>query len=345
VDWDQALAESETYIDYDDEAAGEDEDEGVIFLPPRILGQIAIEEVPIGAVIGAGSLHDGSLEVFWEGILVRNPDGAFTAVIRHDIVHKYWEEAVGSRFYLDLLHKCVLSMMDIIENLKVEDIDDTDDVVARIRYSFSTNGERLEDVFNKARRIQDEIETPAQRVVDDVTRALARSADRVLRGHYAQVSDLMARVEAAKSSTEKGMSLEVLMAALFEQVPGFVVYDRNTRTETEEIDLIVLNDSRDPVYLREGPLVLVECKNWTSRPGRPEFSLLEGKMRNRYSRCTMAFLVSWSGFSDTTWRETIRLSRDKNVIVCLTGSDIRRAALMGNFPEYLRQATLETLST
>lgn len=301
--------------------------------------------MPIGALIGAGSLHDGSLEVFWEGILVRNPDGAFTAVIRHDIVHKYWEEAVGSRFYLDLLHKCVLSMMGIIENLKVDDIDNTDDVVARIRYSFPTTGESLEDVFDKARRIQDEIETPAQRVVDDVTRALARSADRVLRGHYARVSDLMTRVEAAKSSTEKGMSLEVLMAALFEQVPGFVVYDRNTRTETEEIDLIVLNDSRDPVYLREGPLVLVECKNWTSRPGRPEFSLLEGKMRNRYSRCTMAFLVSWSGFSDTTWRETIRLSRDKNLIVCLTGSDIRRATLAGNFPEYLRQATLETLST
>lgn len=123
-----------------------------------------------------------------------------------------------------------------------------------------------------------------------------------------------------------------------------MVYDRNTRTATEEIDLIVLNNSQDPLYSREGPLVLVECKNWTSKPGRPEFSLLESKMRNRYSRCTIAFLVSWSGFADTTWRETIRLSREKHIIVCLIGSDVRSAALTGNFPEYLRKATLQTLS-
>ena len=305
VDWDQALVIPETYIE--EEYDGEDEEE-VVFLPPRLLSQIAAEDVPIGAVIGVGSLHHGSLELFWEGRLTRNPDGSFTAVIRHEIVHKYWEAAVGSRFYLDLLHKCVLSRMGTIENLKAKELDDSDDVVARIEYSFRTNGENLEEIFNKACRVQDDIESPAQYVVDDVTRALARSADRVLRGHYAEVSDLVARVEAAESSAEKGISLETLMAALFEQVPGFVVYGRNTRTETEEIDLIVLNDSRDPLYSREDPLVLVECKNWTNKTGRPEFSLLEAKMRNRYSRCTIAFLVSWSGFADTTWRETIRLS-------------------------------------
>ena len=341
VDWKQALAVPKIYIEDEDE--GEDEEE-VVFLPPTLLSQIAAGEVPIGTVVGVGSLHDGSLELFWEGRLIRNPNGSFTAVVRHEIVHKYWMDAVGSRFYLDLLHKCVLSRMSTIESLMVQELDDSDDIVARLAYSFPTDGESLEDVFSKACRIQDDIEAPAQYVVDDVTRALARSADRVLRGHYAKVSDLVARVEAAKSPAEKGTSLEVLMAALFEQVPGFVVYDRNTRTETEEIDLIVLNDSRDPLYLREGPLVLVECKNWTNRPGRPEFSILEGKMRNRYSRCTIAFFVSWSGFADTTWRETIRLSREDHVIVCLTGADICRTALAGNFPEYLRQVTLKTLS-
>lgn len=341
MDWDQALAVPETWIE--DEFEGEDEEE-VVFLPPSLLSQIAAGEVPIGAVIGIGSLHNGSLELFWEGRLIRKIDGSFTAVVRHEIVHKYWLDAVGSRFYLDLLHKCVLSRINTIEGLKVQELDDSDDVVARLTYSFPVDGTSLDDIFGKTCRVQDDIEAPAQYVVDDVTRALARSADRVLRGHYAKVPDLVARVEAAQSPAEKGTSLEVLIAALFEQVPGFVVYERNTRTETEEIDLIVLNDSRDPLFHREGPLVLVECKNWTNRPGRPEFSILEGKMRNRYSRCTIAFFVSWSGFAETTWRETIRLSRDNHVIVCLTGTDICRSALAGNFPEYMRQATLKTLS-
>jgi hypothetical protein len=203
----------------------------------------------------------------------------------------------------------------------------------------------LDEVSDKASRIQHDLELPADQVLDDVTKALARSADRILRGHYTQASELVARVNAAESSADKGASLELLMEALFAQVPGFVVYERNRRTATEELDLVVLNDSPDPVYSKDGPIILVECKNWTTRPGRPEFSQLENKIRNRYSRCTLAFLISWSGFTDTTWRETIRLSREGYVIVCLTGSDIRREALSGNFPDFLRQATLQTLTT
>jgi hypothetical protein len=168
--------------------------------------------------------------------------------------------------------------------------------------------------------------------VPDVTRTLA-------------ISELVDRVEAAETSADKGISLESLMSALFEQVPGFTVTWRNVRTETEEIDIVVLNDSQDPVYSRDGPLVLVECKNWATKPGRPEFSLLEGKMRNRHGRCTVGYLVSWCGFANTTSRESLRLSRENYVIVCLTGSDVRQAALEGNFPEFLRRVTLETLTS
>lgn len=182
-----------------------------------------------------------------------------------------------------------------------------------------------------------------ENIRNSVTEVLARPADGTHRRHYAQVSELIARVDAAESPTDKGTSLESLMSALFAQVPGFTVYESNVRTETEEIDLMVLNDGREPVYSRD-PLILVECKNWTARAGRPEFSLLEGKMRNRHGRCTVGFLVSWSGFTETTWREMLRLSRESHVIVCLTGNDIRCAALADDFPEFLRRATLQTLT-
>jgi hypothetical protein len=106
---------------------------------------------------------------------------------------------------------------------------------------------------------------------------------------------------------------------LYEQVPGFTVIGRDVRTDTEEIDLVVLNGSPDPLYSKDGALVLVECKNWTAKPGRPEFSSLENKILNRNTRCTVAFLVSWSGFAETVQRESLRLSRERYVIVCLTG--------------------------
>src|SRR5438445_222970 len=74
VDWEQALANPETYIE--DEEEGQDEEE-VVFLPPGLLTQIAAKDVPLGTVIGLGSLHDGSIEIFWEGRLVHNYDGSF----------------------------------------------------------------------------------------------------------------------------------------------------------------------------------------------------------------------------------------------------------------------------
>jgi hypothetical protein len=315
-----------------------------VFLPPSLLDEIAVTDVPIDVPVGVGALHNGAVEVFWEGRLMRTEDGSLLALIYHELSPQYWLSCVNARFYLDLLHKCILSNLAVINDLTVDDYDDSDERMLRLDYSFPVDGTNLGDAFNKAAQIQHDLELPADLVVDDVTKALARSADRILRGHYAKPSDLVARVDAAETAAEKGTSLELLMEALFAQVPGFVVYQRNLRTETEEIDLVVVNDSPDPIYSRDGSIILVECKNWTSKPGRPEFSLLESKIRNRHNRCTIAFFVSWSGFAETVPSEALRTSRDDYVIVCLTGADIRQAALVGNFPDFLREATLRALT-
>jgi hypothetical protein len=315
-----------------------------VFLPPSLLGELTITDVPIDVTIGVGVLHDDAIEVFWEGRLMRTEDGSLLAFISHEISPEYWLGSVNARFYLDLVRKCLLSSLATINGLAIDDYDDSDDRMLRLDYSFPVDGLNLRDAFEKATQIQHDLELPADRVVDDVTKALARSADRILRGHYAKPAELVAQVDAAETAMDKGHSLELLMEALFAQVPGFVVYERNLRTETEEIDLVVVNGSLDPVYSRDGSIILVECKNWTGRPGRPEFSLLESKIRNRHNRCTIAFFVSWSGFAETIPSEALRTSRDDYVIVCLAGADIRQAALVGNFPDFLREATLRALT-
>src|SRR5262249_12637686 len=66
----------------------------------------------------------------------------------------------------------------------------------------------------------------------------------------------------------KGRLLEETIALLFRTMPGLSEVSRNPRSTAEEFDLVVLNQSTDPVLAQEGSFFLVECKNWT-RPVDP----------------------------------------------------------------------------
>src|SRR5258706_8255160 len=96
----------------------------------------------------------------------------------------------------------------------------------------------------------------------------------------------------AKTPDAKGRALEELVSRLFSTVRGFAVDDKRLRTQTEEIDLVVANGSDDPKLKREEAIILVECKNWSTKCGKNEFIELKGKMENRRGRCSLGFLVS-----------------------------------------------------
>ena len=54
-------------------------------------------------------------------------------------------------------------------------------------------------------------------------------------------------------------------------VRGFGGVSTRRRSDLEEIDLVIPNESPDPVWQKEGSYLLGECKNWSSRVGRDEF--------------------------------------------------------------------------
>ncbi len=141
---------------------------------------------------------------------------------------------------------------------------------------------------------------------------------------------LLARVDSATTPQEKGSALEQLVAAAVQQVPNFTILERNCNTETEEIDISVLNGSSDPLFSREGPLVLVECKNWGRNTPRAEISSFEGKIRNRRQRCTLSYFVSWADLSRKAHLELLRFSREDFVIVPINGSSLRGAVVAGH---------------
>jgi hypothetical protein len=62
-----------------------------------------------------------------------------------------------------------------------------------------------------------------------------------------------------------------------------------------------------------------------------------GKLENRSQRCTLGFLISWNGFSGTVTKEMLRGSRERILVVPITGEDIRSAVRSGDFAKTLLQ--------
>lgn len=145
---------------------------------------------------------------------------------------------------------------------------------------------------------------------------------------------LVSRVETASTSDDKGRRLEELCSRLFETIEGFTVTER-IRTATEEIDILILNNSTEARLRRELPLILVECKNWSGKCGKNEFVVFRAKLENRKRRCSLGFLVSWNGFADTFTSEMLRGSREETLVVPITGEEIRAAVRDDNFSKLL----------
>ena len=139
----------------------------------------------------------------------------------------------------------------------------------------------------------------------------------------------------AKTNEEKGRTLEELIAGLFGTIPGFTIYNR-VKTETEEIDLEIVNGSNDPILQREGAIIIAECKNWTSKCGKDEFVLFRAKMENRAGRCTLGFLISWNGFASTITKEMLRGSREGLLIVPIDGRQIVEAVKNNSFFDLIK---------
>jgi hypothetical protein len=155
---------------------------------------------------------------------------------------------------------------------------------------------------------------------------------------------LLALVERATTSDFKGRALEELVSKLFLTIPGLTVR-RRVKTATEEIDIDIFNDTTGGFLASEEAVILAECKNWSGKCGRDEFSLLEKKAENRRARCSLSFLISWNGFAGTIDKELLRSSRQRLVIVRLTGNDLRRAVEDNSFFEVIQSAWQEVIFT
>ena len=244
-----------------------DDPEMPVAVPASVLSQLNIDDFPEGAAVEIGTTKDGVIHLEWDGRLYRKGNAIFGEA-DHTWTRKYWYSPLGLEQYLDLVKRAVETRHRLRGDVELTCYDD-DGAYVVLRFRIDTSERNLGRAFDSVRRIAAEVEEAAEQAADEVGQRIAEVAARLSGWGSKSLDNLVETVGTAKSTDDKGRSLEELCSRLFSSVPGFIVTGR-VRTETEEIDISVLNDSPEPRLRREGAVILAECKNWTGKCGKNE---------------------------------------------------------------------------
>lgn len=307
------------------DATGSDEP---VFLPKSVLQHLQAKDILPDTMVSVGQPVNGIMHVEWDGHFYTER-GVLLAQCQYIWTRKYWDAPLGMPFYLDLVKRAIETRERLDQDVRFLSWDDDG---AYIHLSFEclslpdNLGRAYEEVLLRISRLEEAAESAAQNA-GVITAEIAQAVSGW--GKH-PVEQLVQTVDSAKTTDEKGRSLEELVARLFGTVPGFTVSGR-LRTETEEIDITVLNNSDDPRLKREEAVILVECKNWSSKCGKNEFVIFKEKIENRKGRCSLGFLVSWNGFAETVTKEMLRGSHERLLVVPMEGTQICDAVRQGQF--------------
>jgi hypothetical protein len=305
-----------------------DEEETPITVPASVLSELTIEDLHEGTSLQVGTTKEGVIHLGWSGRLCREGDSIFGEA-DHTWTRKYWYSPLGLEHYLDLVRRAVETRHRLRGDVEITYYDD-DGAYVVLQFRISTTEKNLARAYTAVRKTATELEEAAEEATDEVGKRIAEVAARLSGWGSESLDNLAEAVETAKSTDDKGRSLEELCSRLFSSVPGFSVTGR-VRTETEEIDILVLNHSVEPRLRREGAIILAECKNWTGKCGKNELVVFQQKVENRRGRSSLGVLISWNGFTDTTTKEMLRGSREDVLVIPMAGEDIRAAVRSRDF--------------
>jgi len=302
----------------------------------RDLDKINADDIPTGL-----SLHpvrkrgpDTFIEEDYDIELYRGDSGLIEADIAIQLQPKYWHGALGVHDYLELVRLTVGARSQSLKDVReIQVLDDENEIGVIVGTAVGESN--VAAAYQSAKRIKGDLLEPAEAALTAAEDLKETAAKRIQGWGTDELRVLVDRMRDG-SAYEKGLRLEELTSRLFMSIPGFMAYGR-VSTETEEIDVHVLNSSDDPVWRRETALLIAECKNWTGSVGKDELVLFRTKLDNRTGRVSLGFLISWNGFADTVTAELLRGSRGSHLIVLISGEDLREGVRNGDFGVRLRK--------
>jgi ActR/RegA family two-component response regulator len=183
---------------------------------------------------------------------------------------------------------------------------------------------------------------PKLRAAVEVARAMrlaAMSSDET----EAEIRRTWADARSERDANRKGKLLEDLMVLILTTIPGFQHASPRRRNELEEIDILVRNESTDPLWMKEGTHMLVECKNWSHPVGVKELRDFAYKVEHRYGRCRLGLFVAPGGFADTVKQHLLRDGKDNTLILLLDADDLTQLVEASDRNAYLKKLHTDAL--
>jgi hypothetical protein len=154
------------------------------------------------------------------------------------------------------------------------------------------------------------------------------------------IKDLWEKANKEKTTQEKGKILENLISTWITSDDNFCVKTVNSRTESEEIDIIVENKAKtDFLKQLQSPLILVECKNWSDKVGSKEIRDFAQKIQNRPRfLCKVGLIITTSQFTRDSEKEIIGYRGKDFLIVTADRPHLQEAITKGTtFSEFFRE--------
>lgn len=254
---------------------------------------------------------------------------------------KYWDRILGLSYYMDLLIESLRRLEKQNSEISIEDFQNDEDVHFFLTVSIGLSSSlSIFDAIDKIREIFDSINNSLEEIVN----SLRVFVEKRYVDFEQKIQEKWKEVLTIKDSNKKGEALEELLVLIFSTMEGFISSHR-IRTETEEIDISIRNESKDPFWSKFTPFILIECKNWSSSCGKDEIALFRNKLINRFGLSRIGFLVSINGFRDTVIKEMLRGSQGEFLVVLVDGNKLKQLVLQKDRSELLKHLVSESTFT
>lgn len=311
---------------------------------PSETEEILIADIPENIEIEICELDGQGVRMIELEGTFRKQNGKLYLHMAHDWYRKYWTAPLGLAHHMDLIKRLVEFRQKEKQNIEDIEFDDEGDW-CHLYYSIIIP-EKI-NTLNEAYDYGVDFSIWKDRILHSIQNKIGTIVNEIADEYSSFKSldfpELIERLEKEKVPNIKGRLLEELMNKFFSSVNGFKIIER-LKTKTEEIDLMILNKSTIPLWQKESPLILVECKNWSSKCGKNELVIFKEKIINRKGRAKIGFFVSWNGFAETFNKEDLRSSQGDILVIPVTGENIKKA-LYGSIEENLEKLWINATST
>ena len=122
---------------------------------------------------------------------------------------------------------------------------------------------------------------------------------------------------------QKGAAFEDFICLLLGQVNDFEIKERNFRTETQELDVVIqVRRISEMSWQLSVPYILVEAKNRLEKTDQQDLNAFMSKVQSKGGSCRLGLMFSTSGFTSSAKMEELRYSRGNERIALLGPEEI-----------------------